>query len=266
MYEIPRAKPPIQNCLGYLFRERVGIKILERGGFYMKLKRCLLYFILIACLVFCAGCNRDLPSATNTVSTTSTQSEDNSPELDVEETTSPIDTTGMYHISESNSWISIPMEYSLLSREMNEFSDELIERQMSKDDLVSYLDAYGTEFVAISPDENMEVMLKFKRTGFGSNNLSSQSEDVISGFAEGLQYSFGAKSYELIDLNGVTWVKLTYAQSILGSSIPADVVRYVTVAGGWDIFLWGSSYNGKLTSQNIQDLQTILESFILNAK
>lgn len=25
MYEIPRAKPPIQNCLGYLFRERVGI-------------------------------------------------------------------------------------------------------------------------------------------------------------------------------------------------------------------------------------------------
>lgn len=23
MYEIPRAKPPIQNCLGYLFRERV---------------------------------------------------------------------------------------------------------------------------------------------------------------------------------------------------------------------------------------------------
>ena len=26
MYEIPRAKPPIQNCLGYLFRERVGIR------------------------------------------------------------------------------------------------------------------------------------------------------------------------------------------------------------------------------------------------
>ncbi len=25
MYEIPRAKPPIQICLGYLFRERVGI-------------------------------------------------------------------------------------------------------------------------------------------------------------------------------------------------------------------------------------------------
>lgn len=26
MYGIPRAKPPIQNCLGYLFRERVGIR------------------------------------------------------------------------------------------------------------------------------------------------------------------------------------------------------------------------------------------------
>ena len=28
VYEIPRAKPPIQNCLGYLFRERVGIILL----------------------------------------------------------------------------------------------------------------------------------------------------------------------------------------------------------------------------------------------
>ena len=232
----------------------------------MNLKRRLLYFVLIVCLVFCAGCNRKLPSSSNPVSTPSTQTTDSSPKLDVEEIIPPIDTTGMYHISKPSSWISIPMEYSLLSREIDEFSDELIERQMSKDDLVSYLDAYGAEFVAISPDENMEVMLKFKKTGFGSNNLSSQSEDVISGFAEGLQYSFAAKSYELIDLNGITWVKLTYAQSIMGSSIPADVVRYVTVAGGWDIFLWGSSYNGKLTSQNIQDLQTILESFILNAK
>jgi len=40
MYKIPRAKPPIQNCLGYLFRERVGVivetlKIRMVTGFFM---------------------------------------------------------------------------------------------------------------------------------------------------------------------------------------------------------------------------------------
>ena len=30
--------------------------------------------------------------------------------------------------------------------------------------LIAYLDAYGSEFVAITPDGNMEVMLKFTKS------------------------------------------------------------------------------------------------------
>ena len=35
MYGISRAKPPIQNCLGYLFRERVGITDRNAENLYL---------------------------------------------------------------------------------------------------------------------------------------------------------------------------------------------------------------------------------------
>ena len=72
-----------------------------------------------------------------------------------------IDTTEMYHVVEKDSWILIPEEYILFTRDMDESSDALKARGLSKSDIVSYLDAYGSEFAATTPDGNMEVMLKF---------------------------------------------------------------------------------------------------------
>ncbi len=172
----------------------------------------------------------------------------------------------VYHANSPDSQIVIPKGYTLFTRSIDENSEELRRMNIAKDDLVTYLNAYGSEFLAVSPDGNMEVMLKLKKTGFGSNNLNSQSIDVVSSFAEGLQKGFGAKTYELVERDDITWVKLTYLQPVSDSSTPADIIRYTTVANGWDVYLWGSSYNGKLTQQNSIELQNMLDSFSFTKK
>ena len=217
----------------------------------MAIKRCVAVLICTIMMLLCVGCNN--------ANTFSGGMKTNDKNKAIE-----IDTTGMYHIDETDSWILIPEEYILFTRDMDESSDALKERGLSKSDLVSYLDAYGSEFVAITPDGNMEVMLKFTRTGFGSDNLISQSEDVISGYAEGLQIGFNAEQYELIENNDMMWVKLAYLHSVAGETTPADYVRYATIANGWDIYLWGASYNGKLTPQNLQELQRMWNSFFFS--
>ena len=217
----------------------------------MTIKRCVAVLICTIMMLLCVGCNN-----ANTFPGEMKTNDNNK--------ATEIDTTGMYHIDETDSWILIPEEYILFTRDMDESSDALKERGLSKSDLVSYLDAYGSEFVAITPDGNMEVMLKFTRTGFGSDNLISQSEDVISGYAEGLQIGFNAEQYELIENNDMMWVKLAYSHSVAGESTPADYVRYATIANGWDIYLWGASYNGKLTPQNLQELQRMWNSFFFS--
>lgn len=175
-----------------------------------------------------------------------------------------MDTTGMHHIDKTDSWILIPEDYILFTRDIDESSDVLSEHGLSKDDLVSYLDAYGAEFMAITPDGNMVVMLKFVKTSFGSSNLISQSEDIISGYAEGLQFGFNAKSYELLENNNMVWVKLEYSHFVEGQSTPVDYVRYATIANGWDVYLWGCSYDGKITTQNLTELQSMCDSFFFN--
>lgn len=214
-------------------------------------------------LLICVGCNNE-STYSNEIQTDKvnvTQDVDALQETPDDNDSVEVDTTGMYHVVAKDSWILIPEEYTLFTRDMDESSDALKAQGLSKNDLVSYLDAYGSEFVAITPDGNMEVMLKFTKTGFGLDNLISQSEDVISGYAEGLQIGFNAEQYELIENNEMMWVKCAYSQSIYGSTVPADVVRYTTVANGWDVFLWGSSYNGELTQQNLDELQSMLNSF-----
>lgn len=203
----------------------------------MIIKRCIAILISTTILLICTGYNNQSVEA---------------------------DTTRMYHIAKTDSWILIPDQYTLFTREMDESADALKKRGLSKNDLVSFLDAYGAEFVAITPDGNMEVMLQFKKTGFDSDNLISQSEGAISSYAEGLQIGLGAEQYELIENNNMMWVKLAYSHPVAGQSTPADYVRYTTIANGWDIYLWGASYNGKLTPQNLQELQGMWNSFFFS--
>lgn len=176
-----------------------------------------------------------------------------------------VDTSEMYYISDLDSWISVPEEYKLFTRDMDESSPYLTERGTTKTEIVNYLDAYGSEFAAITPDDNMEVMFKYRKTGFGADNLISLDDKTIASFAEGLMIGYRTDSYELAEVNGVMWVKVKYSHSVLGSPVPAEYVKYTTVANGYDIYLWGASYDGKLTEQNMQELQDMLESFIFNA-
>ena len=215
----------------------------------------ILALLLSVCVVFCLVACGSTPTNTDGPKTQSQRGTNDDHEI------SEKDTTGMYYISETDSWILIPKEYTLFTREMDESSAALKGMGLSKDDLVAYLDGYGSEFVAITPDGNMEVMLKFKKTDFSSRDLSSQSESTISSYAKGLQVGFGAKDYELIENNGMIWIKLAYSHSVLGDSQSADYVRYTTIKNGWDVSLWGASYEGTLTSKDLQELQNILESF-----
>ena len=52
VYEIPRTKQPIQNCLGYVLRERVGIdeKAISRANRQNNRGRVLAFFLVFFCL------------------------------------------------------------------------------------------------------------------------------------------------------------------------------------------------------------------------